>query len=160
MIGAVRITSSRVRSRKRNRPIFERRCWRSSSPASSARFCSNSSRLLWYSSSTSSCRAPIRRSSSSIDSFILPSSAIAQIGFARRPPGGFVGGGEGVELGRGAGRVIDPFAEQRRAVDQVDRQPLELVFVAEVAPDRVIRVKPADRLEGQRLQAPGLEGGG
>jgi hypothetical protein len=33
------------------------------------------------------------------------------------------------------------------------------VFVGEVAPQRVVRVEPADRLEGQGLQAPGLEGG-
>ncbi len=38
-------------------------------------------------------------------------------------------------------------------------QALEFVFVAEVAPQHVIRTEAADRLEGQRLQPPGLEGG-
>ena len=43
------------------------------------------------------------------------------------------------------------------AVDHVDGQLAELVFVGEIAPQRIVRIEPPDRLERQRLQPPGLE---
>ena len=54
-------------------------------------------------------------------------------------------------------RVFDPFAQSRAAVDHVDRQSFQLVLVREVAPEVVVRVQRADRLEGERLQPPGAE---
>jgi hypothetical protein len=59
---------------------------------------------------------------------------------------------------RGVGAVVDPFAQQRAAVDQIDRQAVVLVLVGEVAPQRVVRLQAPDRLEGERLQAPRAEG--
>ncbi|ENO77337.1 sulfate transporter [Thauera sp. 63] len=84
---------------------------------------------------------------------------IAQEGAARLPPGRLVGAGEHIQIGRCRGRVVDPFAQQRRAVDEVDRQALEFVLVAEVAPQRVVRPQSPDGLEGQRLHPPWAEGG-
>jgi hypothetical protein len=42
---------------------------------------------------------------------------------------------------RGRVRIVDPLAQQRAAVDQVDREPVALVLVGEVAPQRVVRVR-------------------
>ena len=44
------------------------------------------------------------------------------------------------------------------AVDQVDRQPAVLVFIGEVAPQRIVRLEVAQRLERKRLQSPRSEG--
>ena len=54
-------------------------------------------------------------------------------------------------------RVVDPFAQQRAAVDHVDREPVVLVLVREVAPDRIVRLQLPQRLERERLQAPRAE---
>ena len=64
-----------------------------------------------------------------------------------------------VEIARRGGGVVHPFAQQRAAVDHVDGEALVLVFVGEVAPQRVVRIQAADGLEGQRIEAPGAEGG-
>ena len=78
---------------------------------------------------------------------------------SRGCPRRFVGLRWRIQLGRCGSGIVHPFAQQRRAVDQVDGQPVELVFVGEVAPQRVVGIQPPDGLEGERLQAPGLEGG-
>src|SRR5262245_60298476 len=57
-----------------------------------------------------------------------------------------------------SGSIVDPFAQQRTAVDHVDRDLAMSVFVGEVAPQRVLRIQQPDRLEGQRLETPRLEG--
>ena len=41
----------------------------------------------------------------------------------------------------------------------VYKRQVVLVFVGKIAPQRVIGVEPADGFEGERLQAPGAEGG-
>ena len=69
-------------------------------------------------------------------------------------PGGLVGLGQGVEVRGRCGRVVDPFAQQRRAVDQVDRQAVVFVFVGEVAPQRVVRLQAA---QGSGLTAEQIE---
>ena len=85
--------------------------------------------------------------------------SIQQEAASRFLPGGLVGLGLGVEIGRLGGWIVHPFTQQGRAVDQVDSQAVEFVFVAEVAPDRVVRVVAADGFEGRRLRSPGFEGG-
>ena len=85
--------------------------------------------------------------------------SIQQEAASRFLPGGLVGLGQGVEIGRLGGWIFHPFTQQGRAVDQVDSQAVEFVFVAEVAPQRVVRIAAADGLEGQCLDTPGLEGG-
>ena len=72
-------------------------------------------------------------------------------------PGALVGHGQRVEVAGRRGRIVDPFAQQRAAVDDVDGELAELVLVGEVAPQRIVGSEAADRLEGQRLQPPGPE---
>src|SRR5260221_4318315 len=74
-----------------------------------------------------------------------------------RYPGLLVRDCDRVEVARRGIGVINPLAQQRRAVDDVDRELVEDIFVREVAPQRIIRIEPADRLEGERLQPPRLE---
>ncbi len=62
-----------------------------------------------------------------------------------------------IEILRFCRGVVDPFAQQRAAVDHVDSGPALLVFVGKIAPQRVVRIKAADDLEGERLDAPGPE---
>src|SRR5579872_4222463 len=58
-------------------------------------------------------------------------------------PGRLVGFGEGVEVGgRGAG-IVDPSAQGRAAVDDIDGELAEFVLVRKVAPEVVGRVEPA-----------------
>src|SRR4051812_13271999 len=73
-------------------------------------------------------------------------------------PGPLVRSGERVEVIRGRLWVVDPFPQCRPAVDHVDGELAELIFVREIAPEVVVRVDAADRLEGERLQPPGPEG--
>ena len=73
-------------------------------------------------------------------------------------PRAFVRNGDRVEVS-GPAVAIDPFAQQRRAVDDVNRQLAERVLVRKVAPEHVVRIQPADGLERQRLQPPRLERG-
>src|SRR6185295_3342361 len=72
-------------------------------------------------------------------------------------PGALIWDGESVEIARSSVRIVDPLAQQLGAVDHVDRELVEHIFVGEVAPQRIVRVKPADRLERERLQPPRLE---
>src|SRR5690349_15478388 len=53
--------------------------------------------------------------------------------------------------------IVDPLPQQRTAVDQVDGAFAPLVLVDEIAPQRIVRIQGADRLEGERLDAPRLE---
>ena len=86
-----------------------------------------------------------------------PEAQVTEVGLALVFPGAFVGDGQRVEVAGRGGSVVDPFAQQRRAVDHVDRQLVELIFVREVAPQLVVGLEPPDRLEGERLQPPRLE---
>src|ERR687892_1152815 len=74
-------------------------------------------------------------------------------------PGPLVGGCHILKVSRLGIVVVDPLAQQRRAVDDVDRKHVLGIFVGEVlaAPERVFREQLADRLEPQRLQPPGFE---
>ena len=45
------------------------------------------------------------------------------------------------------------FAQQLAAVDDVDREPVELVFVGEIAPQRIVGLQRAHRLERERHAA-------
>src|SRR6266542_933296 len=69
-------------------------------------------------------------------------------------PIALVGNCERIEIGRRGFRVVDPFAKQRRAVDDVDGELVEHIFVGEIAPQLIARVKASDRLEGERLKPP------
>src|SRR3546814_14515997 len=66
-----------------------------------------------------------------------------------------------VEVARRRARIVDPFAQARAAVDHVDREHIVGVLIFEIlaAPDRIIGIEAADRLEPQRLTAPRLERG-
>ncbi|CAG4882491.1 protein of unknown function [Georgfuchsia toluolica] len=77
--------------------------------------------------------------------------AVQQHAFALFTPTGFVGLQQLVEIGRRSGGVVHPFAQQRAAVDDVDGELVQLVFVGKVAPQRVVRIEAADGLEGQRI---------
>src|SRR5262249_57552541 len=72
-------------------------------------------------------------------------------------PGLFNGQRECVQVLRRCRPVVDPLAQQRTAVDDIDGEFAALVFVSEIAPQRIVGIETADRLEGERLQAPGLE---
>ena len=66
-------------------------------------------------------------------------------------PGGFVPGGELVEIGRRRRRVVDPLPKQVAAVDEVDGQARGFVLVGEVAPQRVVGPLQADGAKRQGL---------
>jgi len=72
-------------------------------------------------------------------------------------PSGLVTTGQGFQIARGGSRIVHPLPQQFAAVDQVDGQALELVFVGKVAPQGVVRPELAQGLEGQGLEAPGAE---
>src|SRR6185503_2526329 len=72
-------------------------------------------------------------------------------------PCALVGNGDRVEIARRGVGIVDPFTQQRRTVDHVDRELVELIFVSEGAPQIVVGIEPADCLEGERLEAPGFE---
>src|SRR5437868_6066239 len=59
-----------------------------------------------------------------------------------------------IKVTRLGGRVVDPLAQQWGPVDHVDGELVEFIFVGEVAPEIVIRIQIADRLERQRLEPP------
>ena len=84
-------------------------------------------------------------------------SGIQQIWSTLFHPRRLVRSGQRLQIRGRRRRVIDPFAQSRPAVDDVDGQPVEDVFVREVAPQGVVRIQPPDRLEPQRLQPPGPE---
>src|SRR3546814_4625888 len=54
-----------------------------------------------------------------------------------------------VEVARRRARIVDPFAQARAAVDHVDREHIVGVLIFEIlaAPDRIIGIEAADRLE-------------
>src|SRR5512139_1371430 len=84
--------------------------------------------------------------------------SVAQIGLALGEPGLLVGQGQAIQVAGAGGGIVDPFAQCGPAVDHVDRQLAELIFVGKVAPQRIVRLEPPDRLEGERLQPPRPEG--
>src|SRR5437868_10286218 len=63
-------------------------------------------------------------------------------------PGRLVRARDGLEVGDAGRPVVDPFAQLRAAVDEVDREPPALILVFEVAPERVIGPQRPQRLEG------------
>src|SRR5262245_35701417 len=83
--------------------------------------------------------------------------SIAHITLALVEPRRFITRRESIQIARRRSLVIDPLAQQWTAVDHVDRELVALVLVGEIAPQRVVRIQAADRLEGKRLQAPRLE---
>src|SRR5207237_5910259 len=85
-------------------------------------------------------------------------SAVEEQRLALLEPGGLVAPGERVEFRGRRRRVVDPLPQQLAAVDHVDRQAL-FVFVGEVAPQLVAGREGAQRLEGERHEPPGAEGG-
>src|SRR5262245_30605200 len=84
-------------------------------------------------------------------------ASVAQISLPLVEPSLLVAYRQRIQILRRRGLVVDPLAQQRTAVDHVDRKLVALVFVREVAPERIVRMQAADRLEGERLQAPRLE---
>jgi hypothetical protein len=65
--------------------------------------------------------------------------------------------GQCIEIAGLAARIVHPLPQGRTAVDDVDGELAELIFVREIAPQIIARVETADRLEGERLEAPRLE---
>ena len=63
----------------------------------------------------------------------------------------FIGLGDGVEVAGFGGGVVDPFAQEGAAVDDVDGELAEFVFVGKVAPKLVVRVELADQVERAAL---------
>src|SRR5438876_9163736 len=53
--------------------------------------------------------------------------------------------------------VVHPFSQQRTAVDDIDGEPAVLVFVGEIAPERIVRIQTANRLERECQETPRLE---
>src|SRR5687767_2273422 len=82
--------------------------------------------------------------------------SVAQVGLALLFPVALVGDGQCIEIVWGP-VAVDPLAQFGTAVDDVDGELAELIFVGEIAPQIVVGLKPPDRLEGQRLQPPRLE---
>src|SRR5260370_1229639 len=72
-------------------------------------------------------------------------------------PGSLIGLRECVQVLRCRGRVVDPLAQGRTAVDDIDGAFAVFVFVVEISPQWIMRIEAPDRLEGERLDAPGLE---
>src|SRR5206468_1838117 len=89
----------------------------------------------------------------------LRRSSIDQKPLALLLPRPLVGNGHGIEIACFRVRIIDPLAQQRRTVDDIDGELVEDIFVREVAPQIIVRLKAADRLEGERLEPPRLEPG-
>src|SRR5205085_7119500 len=71
---------------------------------------------------------------------------------------GLVRGRHGVEVGGGRGRIIHPAPQQVAPVDDIYREALLLVLVGKVAPQRIVRPQPPQRLEREREEPPGAEG--
>src|SRR5262249_9730660 len=88
---------------------------------------------------------------------VCASDSIAQIVLALAQPGLLVTRCECLQVLRRRRTVVDPFAQECTAVDHVNSKLALLVLIGEVTPERIIRIKATDRLEGERLQAPGLE---
>src|SRR5882757_6275361 len=84
--------------------------------------------------------------------------SVDETGFPLLFPIALVRYGERVEVPRRGCRIVDPFAQQGRTVDHIDRGFAELIFIREIAPQRVIRIELADHLESERLKPPRLEG--
>src|SRR4249920_390252 len=72
-------------------------------------------------------------------------------------PGLLVGYGQRVQVFRHRRCVVHPFSQQRTAIDDIDGEPAVLVFVGEIAPERIVRIQTANRLERERLETPRLE---
>src|SRR5262245_16450552 len=83
--------------------------------------------------------------------------SIAQMGLTLVEPGLLIPYDKRFEVLRRRSRVVDPLTQQRPPIDHVNGELAVLVFVREVAPERIVRVKVADCLEGQRQQVPGPE---
>src|SRR3546814_8391208 len=72
---------------------------------------------------------------------------------ARLGPGGFVRFGRAVQIARLGGGVIDPGAQSRPAVDHVDRELVEHIFVREIAPQRIIGIERRSEENTAELQS-------
>src|SRR5579872_3834941 len=83
--------------------------------------------------------------------------SVLQAGLSFGRPGLFVRQGQRIQVAWRGVRVVDPFAQERSAADDVDGALAMLVFVIEIAPQRIVRIEPAEGLERERLEAPGPE---
>src|SRR5262249_51068624 len=82
---------------------------------------------------------------------------IAQIFSALAHPGLLVTVSQRIQVLRRRGLGVDPLSQQRPAVDHVNGELAVLIFVGEVAPQRIVQIQAANRLESDGLQSPGLE---
>src|SRR3546814_18057751 len=75
-------------------------------------------------------------------------------------PPGRIGQRQRVEIARSRPRIVDPLAQARPAVDNVDREHIVGIFIFEIlaAPDRIVWIAAADRLEAECLHSPRSEG--
>src|SRR3954466_7164018 len=80
--------------------------------------------------------------------------SVTQMRRAFLGPGLLVRNRERVEIAGPGSNVVDPLAQCRTTVDHVDGELPEFIFVREIPPHIVVRIKAADRLEGERLQPP------
>src|SRR5215470_17149033 len=83
--------------------------------------------------------------------------SVAQISLPLAQPSLLVAYSQRIQILWRRSLVVDPLAQQRAAVDHVNGKLAVLVLVGEIAPERIVRIQAADRLEGERLQAPRLE---
>src|SRR5262245_41436264 len=89
-------------------------------------------------------RPPVRSTALSVQE-VAPPLAVPSL---------FVGEHERIEVLRLAAPIVDPDAQKIAAAQQVDREAIVLVLVREFAPERVLRLERAQRLERERLQTP------
>src|SRR6476659_7691979 len=84
-------------------------------------------------------------------------SAVKKHGLALLAPGLLLRRGERLEVGWRRRRIVDPLAQCLAAVDEIDRQAVTLVLVREVAPQRVVVLEAAQRLERAGHETPWTE---
>src|SRR3569623_851019 len=72
---------------------------------------------------------------------------VQQMRTPRIGPRRLIGPCDRIEIARAGSGIMDPLAQSRSGVDHVDRELVELVFIREIAPQVVVRVERADRLE-------------
>src|SRR5256714_3407442 len=73
-------------------------------------------------------------------------------------PGLLIRYGQRIQVLRRRGCIVHPLSQQWTAVDDIDGEPAVLVFVGEIAPERIVRIQTANRLERERLETPRPEG--
>src|ERR1700677_2406453 len=85
------------------------------------------------------------------------SRSIQQCRLALRAPGRLVRQRQRVQIGRRGARIVHPTPQQVAAIYHVDGEPVLFVLVRKIAPDHIVRLQSAQRLESKGKQSPWLE---